>query len=66
MPQYNLGHPERLIRINRALEELPGLGVAGNGYHGIGIPDCIHSGETAVEQIMAALKMATEKEALKE
>jgi oxygen-dependent protoporphyrinogen oxidase len=66
MPQYNLGHPERLMRINKALEELPGLGVAGNGYHGIGIPDCIHSGETAVEQIMAALKMATEKEALKE
>jgi oxygen-dependent protoporphyrinogen oxidase len=66
MPQYNLGHPERLMRINKALEELPGLGVAGNGYHGIGIPDCIHSGETAVEQIVAALKMATEKEALKE
>jgi len=49
MPQYNLGHPKILEQITRRLENLPGLALAGNGYRGIGIPDCIHSGELASE-----------------
>jgi oxygen-dependent protoporphyrinogen oxidase len=52
MPQYNLGHPEKLAQIDAALEKHPGLALAGNGYRGIGIPDCIHSGELAVERIL--------------
>lgn len=52
MPQYNLGHPEILKRIDAALENHPGLALAGNGYRGIGIPDCIHSGELAVEHVL--------------
>lgn len=52
MPQYNLGHPELLKCIDAALERHPGLALAGNGYRGIGIPDCIHSGELAVEKIL--------------
>jgi oxygen-dependent protoporphyrinogen oxidase len=51
MPQYNLGHPERLQRIDAALARQPGLALAGNGYRGIGLPDCIHSGELAAEKI---------------
>ncbi len=51
MPQYNIGHPERLARIDTALDEFPGLALAGNGYQGIGIPDCIHSGELAVKRV---------------
>jgi protoporphyrinogen/coproporphyrinogen III oxidase len=51
MPQYNLGHPEILKQIDAALEQHPGLALAGNGYRGIGIPDCIHSGMTAVEKV---------------
>ena len=52
MPQYNLGHPEILKRIDAALEKYPGLALAGNGYRGIGIPDCIHSGEVAIQKIL--------------
>jgi oxygen-dependent protoporphyrinogen oxidase len=55
MPQYNLGHPERLHRIDAALQHHPDLALAGNGYRGIGIPDCIHSGELAVERILKFL-----------
>jgi protoporphyrinogen/coproporphyrinogen III oxidase len=62
MPQYNLGHPEILKRIDAALENHPGLALAGNGYRGIGIPDCIHSGELAVEKI---IKHEEHKEAQK-
>ena len=54
MPQYELGHPARLRRIEAALEHLPGLALAGNGYRGIGIPDCIHSGQLAAERILAS------------
>jgi protoporphyrinogen/coproporphyrinogen III oxidase len=56
MPQYNLGHPEILKRIDAALERYPGLALAGNGYRGIGIPDCIHSGELAVEKILKGIR----------
>ncbi|HLO33742.1 MAG TPA: protoporphyrinogen oxidase [Anaerolineales bacterium] len=55
MPQYNLGHPELLRHIDTALENYPGLGLAGNGYRGIGIPDCIHSGEMAANKILDSL-----------
>jgi oxygen-dependent protoporphyrinogen oxidase len=55
MPQYNLGHPERLERIDNALQKWPGLALAGNGYRGIGIPDCIHSGDLAAQRIIETL-----------
>ncbi|MBI5704644.1 MAG: protoporphyrinogen oxidase [Chloroflexota bacterium] len=51
MPQYNLGHPDILKRIDAALEKYPTLALAGNGYRGIGIPDCIRSGEEAVKRV---------------
>ncbi|RPJ29130.1 MAG: protoporphyrinogen oxidase, partial [Chloroflexi bacterium] len=56
MPQYNLGHPEILKRIDTALEKYPGLALAGNGYRGIGIPDCIHSGEQAIDRILNGVR----------
>jgi oxygen-dependent protoporphyrinogen oxidase len=59
MPQYNLGHPEKLAQIDAALEKYPGLALAGNGYRGIGIPDCIHSGELAVAKVMKLQKVTT-------
>jgi oxygen-dependent protoporphyrinogen oxidase len=54
MPQYVLGHPERLARIDAALTEHPGLAVAGAAYRGVGIPDCIRSGEAAAEAVARA------------
>jgi oxygen-dependent protoporphyrinogen oxidase len=55
MPQYVLGHLERLERIEGTLAEHPGLAVAGAAYRGVGIPDCIRSGETAAESVVRAL-----------
>jgi oxygen-dependent protoporphyrinogen oxidase len=59
MPQYNLGHPEILKRIDAALENHPGLALAGNGYRGIGIPDCIHSGQQAVKRALETRRAET-------
>ena len=54
-PQYVLGHPERLVRIEEALALHPGLALAGAAYRGVGIPDCIQSGELAAESVARAL-----------
>jgi len=55
MPQYLLGHPERLVQIDSLVSEHPGLAVAGAAYRGVGIPDCIRSGELAAESVARAL-----------
>ena len=52
MAQYDVGHLERLGRIEQLRQQLPGLALAGNGYRGIGIPDCIRSGQQAATQIL--------------
>jgi oxygen-dependent protoporphyrinogen oxidase len=53
MPQYVLGSLERIGVIERRLKEHPGLAVAGAAYCGVGIPDCIASGEQAAERVAA-------------
>jgi oxygen-dependent protoporphyrinogen oxidase len=52
MPQYHVGHCQRVAQIERRAAALPNLALAGNAYHGVGIPNCIHSGERAAERIL--------------
>src|SRR5450755_2926082 len=52
MAQYSVGHLERLDRIERLRQQLPGLALAGNAYRGIGVPDCIRSGRDAAQQLV--------------
>ncbi|REK11881.1 MAG: protoporphyrinogen oxidase [Planctomycetota bacterium] len=58
MPQYHLGHEQRVADIERQVDAWPTLALAGNAYHGVGIPNCIHSGETAAERIASQLSGA--------
>ena len=53
MPQYHLGHLDRVQRIRERLASLPGLALTGNAYTGPGIPDCIRSGEEGAEALLA-------------
>ncbi len=53
MPQYGVGHLDRLERIERLCRQFPRLALAGNGYRGIGIPDCVRSGRDAANQILS-------------
>jgi len=55
MPQYALGHVERVQRIEQLVTQVPGLELAGNAYHGVGVPDCIQSGEDAAERVWARI-----------
>jgi len=48
MPQYHVGHLERVRRLQARVLNLPGLALAGNAYTGPGIPDCIRSGQKTV------------------
>ncbi len=55
MPQYHLGHLDRISQIEGHIAALPGLHLAGNAYHGVGIPQCIHSGQQAAERTHEAI-----------
>ena len=55
MAQYQVGHQEVVSGVERLAGELPGFAIAGNGYHGVGIPDCIRSGEAAAVSLLDAL-----------
>ncbi len=59
MPQYRVGHLRHVSGIQDQLRRHPGLVLAGNAYHGVGIPDCIHSGEEAAENLLNALGSAS-------
>ena len=49
MAQYTVGHQRRIALIEARLKQNPGLHLAGNAYHGIGIPDCIRMGKQFAE-----------------
>ena len=57
MAQYSVGHLERLQRVESFRQNLSGLALAGNGYSGIGVPDCVRSGAEAAGKILAEMGM---------
>ncbi len=60
IPQYVLGHPERLRAIGEDLAALPGLHLAGNAYRGIGVNDCVREARELAERLTAAGSPAVE------
>jgi oxygen-dependent protoporphyrinogen oxidase len=61
MPQYYVGHLQRVATIEGLAAQVPGLYLAGAAYGGVGIPDCVRSGERAAT---AAVREITERESL--
>jgi len=49
MPQYAVGHLDRVAKIEELAAHIPDLFLAGAAYRGVGVPDCVHSGENAAE-----------------
>ena len=54
MPQYTVGHTFRIAEVEARMRALPGFHLAGNAYHGVGIPDCIRGAKEAVKKILEA------------
>jgi protoporphyrinogen/coproporphyrinogen III oxidase len=57
MAQYTVGHAKRVERIEELVGRIPGLHLAGNAYHGIGIPDCVRMGQEAAAAIISGCKL---------
>ena len=55
MAQYDVGHLQRVAAIRRRLSEYKGLQLAGNGFEGVGIPDCVRAGERAAQELLVSL-----------
>ncbi|HLK21693.1 MAG TPA: protoporphyrinogen oxidase [Bryobacteraceae bacterium] len=53
MAQYTVGHEKRQQQVESIVKGIPGLHLAGNGYRGIGLPDCIRAGKDAATRIVS-------------
>jgi oxygen-dependent protoporphyrinogen oxidase len=62
MPQYTLGHLNRVDEIEARSAAIPGLALAGGGYRGVGVPNCIESGERAVSKVLGEWGIALEED----
>ena len=52
MPQYTMGHLDRVEEIEARTAQIPGLGLAGGAYRGVGVPNCVDSGERAATKVL--------------
>ena len=66
MPQYTLGHLNRIELIEDRSAQIPGLAFAGGSYRGVGLPNCIESGERAVSKILGEWGMTLAEDQLEE
>jgi len=55
LPQYTVGHLDRVATIRATVAAQPGLAVCGAAYDGVGIPACVATARTAASQVMAFL-----------
>jgi oxygen-dependent protoporphyrinogen oxidase len=53
LPQYSVGHLDRVARIRAGVAAQPGLAICGAAYDGVGIPACIGTARLAVEHVLA-------------
>jgi oxygen-dependent protoporphyrinogen oxidase len=56
IPQFHVGHLQRVEVLERRAASWPGLALAGNAYRGLGVPDCVRSGEQAAEALLKQLE----------
>ncbi|NEA24146.1 protoporphyrinogen oxidase [Actinomadura bangladeshensis] len=56
LPQYNVGHADRVAKVRSAVAAAPGLAVAGAAYDGLGIPACIASARAAATRVLDHLR----------
>ncbi len=55
MPQYYVGHIERIAQLEKRAAELRGLHFTGNAFGGVGMPFCIHRAERTAEKVLEEL-----------
>jgi oxygen-dependent protoporphyrinogen oxidase len=66
MPQYTMGHLDRIDEVEARTAAIPGLALAGGSYRGVGIPNCLESGERAVSKVLGEFGMVLEEDSAQE
>jgi len=66
MPQYTLGHLDRVDEIERLQAGVAGLALAGNAYRGVGVPNALESGERAVTKVLGDFGLTLAEDAVEE
>jgi oxygen-dependent protoporphyrinogen oxidase len=56
VPQYDVGHLERVAGLEAALRSCPGVFVTGASYRGVGIPDCVRAAATTASAVLESLR----------
>jgi oxygen-dependent protoporphyrinogen oxidase len=59
LPQYAVGHVEKVARIRAAVARVPGLAVCGAAYDGVGVPACIAAARLAADQVLLSAAPAS-------
>lgn len=57
MAQYDVGHLDRVAAMRKRISDHKGLQVGGNGFEGVGVPDCVRAGERAAQDLLADLAL---------
>jgi protoporphyrinogen/coproporphyrinogen III oxidase len=63
LPQYAVGHMERMARARSAVDALPGLAVCGAAYGGVGVAACVATARRAAARVLAGLGLVSGSEA---
>lgn len=66
MPQYTLGHLDRVEEIEARSADIAGFALAGGGYRGVGVPNCLESGERAVSKVLSEFGITLAEDAVEE
>ncbi len=61
LPEYGVGHTDLVNQIEERAARIGGLGLAGSVYRGVGIPDCIQTGEAAAESVFGYISAKKER-----
>ena len=66
MPQYTMGHLDRVDEIEARTARMTGIRLAGGGYRGVGVPNCLDSGEKAVRELLGEWGIELEEDQVEE
>lgn len=66
MPQYTMGHLDRMDELEARTADIAGLGLAGGSYRGVGIPNCLESGEGAVSKVLGDFGITLAEDSIEE